>query len=870
MLLPERAHQNPTILRLKPGNYFDDSVTVSKGTSLDKPVPLTKDMDLRTQEALVASDILHALLGHEVSYMRFSERYNANVLHDRIHAPDYKVAKHLDISLKTISKKLLRFGKYYSGLKAFAEIYSHPLFGKVNHRLCHQIRVLLGQYRQLVAHLEVLYNTNSAYSLRTIDIELTGRFSDNLKHTYEIACSIHAVTEDRNPSFLTATAAPESISIDLVGTGENFDAFLTNIKSDIRLNGSAYISSDVEPYPVCKGGLVLRVVQSRVNQFKGDPVSSKFLTGLFEAMSQDYLFQLNLWLSSGEINDCFSEFFIKRNELPINFFYSSMEKYWQELYVTKKDGMLDQFANKDIQSKILLTGKYLNIFRQCTNNASLGSYTAGVAPLPAPIESLFSSDLTLKVNRFYERANCLLLKLLFEGFYFSGFLSALQETYLLSNSYKVDQYLAKKLPELSRGKTSSSVVGPTTAFNDMVMPTDCEWDVIDINNNRESSSIDILNVLRQFETFSVDSKSFYEIAEEILSTKSFNAEDLVSANENASVAIRRIVKQSLTKRPDLAETEKLAPAESFEEAIIAGVNIDTDLPFPLNLVLSENLLFEYQLMFKLQMMLKFTAKFLDSVWKSASTSTVWRNKNHTKPVGKLILRCRILIYRMKIFINVIENHVGFSIIDANYMKLKRQLETCHSWTNERRSSNGGGAENSSNFMSEDTPFLMSHGSANNDVFDEKISKNAKRHPAGLEQAQDVTANDLNTLCEQIGLYLSNTLRDSMITDERLLLCIRRMLSDIVDFASTVSRLKKSLILMNEILIREYRHKLPDKFGGVEFNDLLLRQRTSRLNEVLTWNWSRFNKNIGEFTRELQHSGAENPSMQTLAEKLTSV
>lgn len=864
------ADDNRTVLRLSTCNYFDADFQFVLSPSVAKPVPLSEDMDLRGQEALISFDLLHALLGYEGSYFRFSERYNPRLLHSRILGPDHKVAKHLDVTLKTISKKLLRYGKYYSGLKAFAQIYNHPLFGKVNHRLCREIRVLLELYRRLIAHFEHLFKSDPTFSLRTMDNDITQHFADKLKHMYEIACLVHAVTEDRNPSFISAFSVPENAAANLAGRGAKFDSFLESVRSDIKLNGSVEISSDVEPFPLCKGGLTLRVVQNRLNQYKGDHVSSQFLSGIFEAISKDYLAILNQWLSLGEFEDVFSEFFIKRNDPPMSFFHSNMEKYWQELFVVKTDGIPSQFEAKDLQTKILLTGKYLNIFKQCTDNASINLIAEAVTEIPAPlpIESLFASDLILKIHQCYDRANRLLLKLLFKGYYLNSFLESMHQTFFLANSFKVDNYLGTKLPELSRNKTSTSAVAPTIAFNEMVMLKDLARRYFNNHDEDTTAVIDIPKILATVSVFSIDSKSFYEIAEEILNIKSFSAEDLALSNENASAAIRKLVTRSLQKRPELADTEELSPAESFEEAVIAGVNVDVNLPFPLSYVLSENFKFEYQMMFKFQMILKFTAKFMDNVWTSTSTSTVWRNKNHEKPVLKLMLRSQVLLSRMKNLINTIENYVSYDIINSNYQKLRHQTKLCQEWAQDTRPTSSGFVASSSNYLSEDTQFLMSHGSANNDVFEEKIFQNSKRHNLGSKLESESSMNDLLALSDQIGIYLSNTLRDSMITDGVLLQCVRKMLNEIVDFTSTVSRLKKSLIMVNASLLQEYSQKFPEKFQEIEFDSAVLKQRVSRLNDLLTWNWNRFNETLERFTQELKDSGRENPAMLILAEKLT--
>ena len=95
------------------------------------------------------------------------------------------------------------------------------------------------------------------------------------------------------------------------------------------------------------------------------------------------------------------------------------------------------------------------------------------------------------------------------------------------------------------------------------------------------------------------------------------------------------------------------------------------------------------------------------------------------------------------------------------------------------------------------------------------------------------------MTQKIGTYLNNIVRDSMVTSDKLLSCIKVLLDCIIHFAITVSRLKKTLILMDEHLLRSLQRTFPEKFSKIEFNESLVNSRIAGLNEVLTKHWRKF-------------------------------
>lgn len=830
------------VVTLGEPSYLDKTIQNTVFAQTNRHFPLQSFPDIQTQQAAIARDVLFALLGHEGCYVRFSDRYDPTSAHHRIVGPDYRVAKHVEVSLKSITRKLLRYGKFYSGLVGFVEIYDQLQFGRVNQSLCYEIQEFLSLYRRLVVLFEDEFRYNGTFSLNQMDNQISRKCADNMIHLYEIVCEIQNLTEQRANT-----------------DNGTFNAFLETLRNDLQVSGAIDLSTDTNKFDVCKGGLVLQIVQERINKFKGDSLSFHFLTGLFEKISISYVELLNKWLTSGEINDPFQEFFVKQNDLPTNIFYSNMEKYWDELYVIKVDGIIDQFASKDIQIKVLLTGKYLNIFKQCTGVVSFDDLPDLCDAAPSPIESLYSQDLLLKLLHFYKRANNMMLQLLFEGYQFYDLLWSLHRTFLLSDSYLIDQFIGRSFADLGRNKYSIPSSRPIKAYDDIFFSNTKMLEVIDIDATQEANT-SIASVLPFCEKFSIDNNSFYEMAEGINSIKSFDADEAMRTNQtmSASNAVKRLVSRSLQRRQFGQDTGNNAKSEAIDDYAVMGVTIDVSLPFPLNLVISENSIFAYQLLFKLQMLIKFASDYTDRSWKDINFSSVWRHKSFTRPIQKLILRCRSLNLRVKGFMNELQNYINYTIVDTSFNGLKQTLSEFESTVKLRPSSQS----NPSTRLGSDT-FRSAYKS--NNVFDDKIASSQRQLSRGtVEQKYD----DVYELTNKISTYLTNMLRDSMVTNTRLLESLRAVLDVVIQYNNTVSRLKKTLILMDADLLREWASEIPEKFADVEVTEGLINGRISILNGVLNKHIEEFDNAKGELAAELRAVGtAENPIFLTLVERL---
>ncbi len=68
----------------------------------------------------------------------------------RLKGPDYRIAKHLNPSLKDLTKGIVKIGKMYAAVEAFSETYTNPNYGQVNQALCANFRYLLKVFIKII------------------------------------------------------------------------------------------------------------------------------------------------------------------------------------------------------------------------------------------------------------------------------------------------------------------------------------------------------------------------------------------------------------------------------------------------------------------------------------------------------------------------------------------------------------------------------------------------------------------------------------------------------------------------------------------------------------------------------------------------
>lgn len=156
----------------------------------------------------------------------------------------------------------------------------------------------------------------------------------------------------------------------------------------------------------------------------------------------------------------------------------------------------------------------------------------------------------------------------------------------------------------------------------------------------------------------------------------------------------------------------------------------------------------------------------------------------------------------------------------------------------------------------------------NDVFDKKISEMSNRQGATIHRQVEQRYDDVQELKDKIGMYLNNMLRDAMVTDERLLSCLHNILTVVIHINNYMSRLKKSLVLMDERQFAAFKRDMPERFVDLKVNDELIGTRAASFKQIVDAYTEAFNQAIGDLLYLLRNTDAnENHQLLDFATQL---
>ncbi|XP_061665846.1 gamma-tubulin complex component 2 isoform X2 [Syngnathoides biaculeatus] len=212
----------------------------------------------------------------------------------------------LDASVKELVQRILPVASYYSTVTRFVEEKSSFEYGQVNHALTAAMRTLLKEYLILVTQLEHVHRRG------LLSLQKLWFYLQPAMRTMEILAAIAS-------------------SVD---KGE------------------------------CMGGATLSLLHDRTFNFTGDAQAQEVCLYLTKAASVPYFETLEKWIYRGIIRDPYSEFMVEEHELQKeNIQEDYNDKYWDQRY-TVVQHRIPSFLQK-MADKILSTGKYLNVVREC-------------------------------------------------------------------------------------------------------------------------------------------------------------------------------------------------------------------------------------------------------------------------------------------------------------------------------------------------------------------------------------------------------------------------------------------------------------------------------------------------------------------------
>uniref|UniRef100_A0A8W4FHT6 Gamma-tubulin complex component n=1 Tax=Sus scrofa TaxID=9823 RepID=A0A8W4FHT6_PIG len=223
----------------------------------------------------------------------------------------FLVDPNLDLSIRELVSRILPVAASYSTVTRFIEEKSSFEYGQVNHALAAAMRTLVKEYLVLVTQLEQLQRQG------LLSLQKLWFYIQPAMRSLDILASL-------------ATS---------VDKGE------------------------------CIGGATLSLLHDRSFSYTGDSQAQELCLHLTKAASTPYFEILEKWIYRGIIDDPYSEFMVEEHELrkeKIQEDYN--DKYWDQRY-TVVQRQIPSFLQK-MAGKVLSTGKYLNVVRECGHDVT--------------------------------------------------------------------------------------------------------------------------------------------------------------------------------------------------------------------------------------------------------------------------------------------------------------------------------------------------------------------------------------------------------------------------------------------------------------------------------------------------------------------
>ncbi|XP_040176686.1 gamma-tubulin complex component 2 [Rana temporaria] len=223
----------------------------------------------------------------------------------------FLVDPNLDMSVRELVNRILPAASSYSTVTRFIEEKSSFEYGQVNHALSAAMRTLVKEYMILITQLEHLQRQG------LLSLQKLWFYIQPTLRTMEVLASL-ATSLDK---------------------GE------------------------------CLGGATLSLLHDRTFGYTGDTQAQELCLYLTKAASTPYFEILESWIYRGIINDPYSEFMVEEHELQKEKIQEDYnDKYWDQRYTIVQQ-QIPSFLQK-VADKILSTGKYLNVVRECGHDVT--------------------------------------------------------------------------------------------------------------------------------------------------------------------------------------------------------------------------------------------------------------------------------------------------------------------------------------------------------------------------------------------------------------------------------------------------------------------------------------------------------------------
>ncbi|XP_077999830.1 gamma-tubulin complex component 2-like [Glandiceps talaboti] len=520
-----------------------------------EPTVAIGTLPLPIQEQAVLEDLLSVMTGIEAKYIL------AQPLTEKFADRTFLVDQSLYISYRELVYRVLPMCGHFSKVARFIEEKVSFEYGMVNHALCNAIRTVLKQYLILVGQLENQHRQGQL-------------------------------------------------------TLQKFWFYIQPCMRTMEILG--YIADSIDK-GACTGGAVLSLLHNQTSAVIGDAKAQDLCLFLTQSACAPYFEMLEKWIYKGIIQDPYCEFLIEEDESVqkemIQKEYN--DAYWERRYTICRD-RIPVFLEQCVD-KILNTGKYLNVVRQCGRDPKC----------PSAEEILY----TLKDRQYVEviekahsYSSKMLVDLLMEERELLGRLRSIKHYFLMEQGDFFVHFMDIAEDELKK-------------------------DVENIIRSRLETLLELAQRTSQAnnDPFKDDLKvelSPYDLITQLLRILAIDSQQ-----------------EKSLKLQDMDPTEmKISGLEAF--------SFDYVVRWPESLILSRKALTRYQMLFRHLFYAKHVERLLCNVWVGNKMS-----KQYSVHTAQWYASAFALRQRMIHFVQNFEYYMMFEVIEPNWLLLEANLKS---------------------------------------------------------------------------------------------------------------------------------------------------------------------------------------------------
>jgi len=509
-------------------------------------------LPLKMQEINLIEDLLFMMMGIEGKYIQLKDEVEKKSLRS------FTLDRTVDGSLNEIIHRILPLCTNYSTISKFIDKGSQYEQGLVSHGLCSAMRSMLKDYFIFIAQLERQFKRGYL----TLQ-KLWFYIQPSLK-TLDILATVAIMIDKGN----------------------------------------------------CKGAAILTLLHEKTEAYTGDPKGRDLCLYLTQASCAAYFDMLQLWIYEGLIKDPYGEFLVAEHESVQKEGVTEdfNDQYWDQHYTIERE-RIPKFLER-VAEKILRTGKYLNVIRQC-------GLAISCPHAQEIVYCLKERDYVEHIEKAYDYASQTLLDLLLREKKLLHRLRSIKHYFLLDQGDFFVGFMDLAEDELKKN-TDDIVIARLEALLELAVRTSTA------NNDpyKDDLRCDLLS---------------YDLISQLLRILS------VTSDKN---------------NPSHRDSTE------FQISGLEAFTLDYEVKWPLSLILSKKALTKYQMLFRHLFYAKHVERLLCNVWASSKESK--KRAFHKKSWYSIAFALR---QRMIHFVQNFEYYMMFEVIEPNWHLLEDNLRS---------------------------------------------------------------------------------------------------------------------------------------------------------------------------------------------------